>query len=918
MFLDSFGANIINRSDILPPTSVPLSVKKKMPWQMAMLDGYERIGLKQFQENLIFNDYYRMIDGKMSYQELKEVIPQMDKFEDLMDGVGIPTFLKHYDIMGVIINALVGKLISFQNKYHITDIGEVSQNEFLRYKTEEIQKVLTAVIDNEVKMHLAESGLNPEGRQFNSPEEQQQFMQQLEQEKAKLIPQETEESSKNTFKTIGTKFGEAVLEKDRLGFRLEKFEKNEFKDYLTTGRCFREYKIGFDKYYPKTWSPINTFFSKEVDADSVHKGEYVGRVHIYTPQQCVDEYGHRMNASQIKELLGGNTQWKDFLSPDFASGSLNEAVRSNFLKVEQVSFAGYSDYNFALGLEDALDIPMGIETRFGKDGSTYTRENFLPRMEGSMNAGTYSNYARILRDDFEHRKDLALVTEVYAKVSELFGYLTYTNDYGRLVTEEVTEEILNDFIKENNLKVDFKQTLEEAVTSFEENTIKWVRRSVVYEGVKIQSGNLKEPMYLYFRPMEHQIKGEGLLDVYLPVAGKIGKGIAGKIFPYQAKYNLCMNQIYNLLEKEIGMFFLLDVTFIPSEYAGWGDPKDALHALREVAKETGILPIATTGDSEKNRNHFNAFSTHDISFTNQIAHRIQVAEFCQRKAYETIGLNPQALSQPSEYATAEGVKLGQESMFAQVAELYEDFEEYNLNALELHLSVAQYCQANKKDPSIYYTKSDASLAYLKVVDPDLPFRKLGLLPLTDSRSRKQVETYRQLLMSNNTIATDTLEIAKLFSSTTMAEMIEVARLARISQQKLEQEKFERDNQLLDKQRETLMMQDQKKWEREEASRKEDRDNKIQVAAISAQGRAADKQADDKSFKYIEAAENRAMKENSFNKQYEQDAEDLRMKDQRHKDEMDLKWEKLKLEAEKIAERRRATEASKFVAAINPG
>lgn len=918
MFFDSFGANIINKSDILPPTFVPLATKKGMPWQKAMLDGYERIGLKQFQENLIFNDYYRMIDGKMSYQELKEVVPHMEKFEDLMDGVGIPTFLKHYDIMGIIINALVGKLISFQNKYHIVDSGEVAQNEYLRFKTQEIQKILADIIDNEVKIHLAENGLNPEGKTFNSPEEQQQFLQQLEEEKRKFTPQDTERDAKDSFKTIGTKWGEATLEKDRLGFRLEKFEKNEFKDMLITGRCFREYKIGFDKYYPKTWSPINTFFSKEVDADLVHKGEYVGRVHVYTPQQVVDEYGHRMNANQIKELLGGNMQWRDFMSADYAEGSLTDAVKSNFLKVQNVPFAGYSDYKFALGLEDALGIPMAEETVIRKDGTSYNRDNFLPRMQGSPNAGTYGNYARLLRDDFEHRQDLCLVTEVYGKVSELFGYLTYTNEFGRLVTEEVTEELLPDFIKENDIKVSFKETLEDIVTSFEENTLKWIRRSVVYRGEKIISGNLKEPMYLGFEPMDHQIKGEGMLDVYLPVAGKIGKGIASKIFPYQAKYNLCMNQIYNLLEKEIGMFFLLDITFIPSEFSGWGNAEESLHALRNIAKETGILPIATTGDMDKNKNHFNAFSVHDISFTNQIAHRIQVAEFCQRKAYETIGINPTMLSQPSEYSTAEGIKVGQESMFAQVSELFEDFEDYNLSALELHLAVAQYCQSNKKDLTLYYTKSDASIAFLKAVDPDFPLRRLGLMPLTDSRSRKEVETFRQYMLNTNTLNTDTLEVAKLFSSTTMGEMIEVARIARMTQEKIKQEDFNRQNQLLDKQKEMLLTQDQQKWDRDEVTNQRDRENKIQVSSISAQGRAADKQADDKSFKYIEAAENRALKENSFNRQYEQDAQDMKAKDERAKEEMDLKWAKLKLETEKVAAKIKATEAEKFVAAINPG
>jgi len=129
----------INRSDTLPPLHVKKSVKKSKQWIMSVMDSFEHIGLQQFRENMKFWDYYRMVDGKMSYQELKEVIPHLDDLQQLLDGVGIPTFLKHYDILGTIINQLVGKYIDMQDKFHIADIGELAENEFLRFKNEQIQ-----------------------------------------------------------------------------------------------------------------------------------------------------------------------------------------------------------------------------------------------------------------------------------------------------------------------------------------------------------------------------------------------------------------------------------------------------------------------------------------------------------------------------------------------------------------------------------------------------------------------------------------------------------------------------------------------------------------------------------------------------------------------------------------------------------
>ncbi len=118
-------------------------------------------------------------------------------------------------------------------------------------------------------------GMDVEGKQFSSPEEQQQYLAQLEQEKQQITPKDTERATKASFKTTGMRWGEATLEKDRVNMNLNSLEKNEFKDHLLTGRCFREYKIGHDKYYAKTWSPKNTFFSKEVDSEFAHKGEYI-------------------------------------------------------------------------------------------------------------------------------------------------------------------------------------------------------------------------------------------------------------------------------------------------------------------------------------------------------------------------------------------------------------------------------------------------------------------------------------------------------------------------------------------------------------------------------------------------------------------------------------------------------------------
>ena len=106
-------------------------------------------------------------------------------------------------------------------------------------------------------------------------------------------------------------------------------------------------------------------------------------------------------------------------------------------------------------------------------------------------------------------------------------------------------------------------------------------------GVKITGGNLaEEALYLDGEPIEHQIKGDSnLYDFCLPVAGYVDTPLAIKIQPYQVLYNYCINQIVNILENEIGTFFLADVNLIPSQYKGMSEDVAGVFAeLMEAAK----------------------------------------------------------------------------------------------------------------------------------------------------------------------------------------------------------------------------------------------------------------------------------------------------------------------------------------------
>lgn len=909
--------NVFQNSQ-LPPLNERKSVKEKDPWQKAVMDSFERIGIEQFEENLRFHNYYRMVDGKMSYQELSEVIPHLKNFQELLSGVGVPSFLKHYDILGIILNLLIGKYIDLQDKFHVTDTGEIAQNEFQRFKTEEIQENLKALINNEISMHLATMGLNPEGQQFQSEEEQQMFISKLEQEKKKLTPKDTENDSKKSFKTIGTQWGEGTLDHDRIRFNLMKYEKAEFKDKFLTGRCFRHYKIGYTSYKPVTWSPINTFIPREIETERAQDGEFIGRVQIYTPAETIRIYGHEMTAAQQKELLGGNKDWRDFGGTDYSSGrtySAADAVQNNFGISAKVPFSNFQDYEFMTHLEDSLGYPIATRTVLDGNGGEQSFPSYIPRLR-RLNPTTYSWHSKVLNDNFTPREDLCQVTEVFFQAQDLWGYLTYETETGLIKVEEVTEDILKDFIRENNIKQKFKEVFRkpEEIGEFEVNTIIWTYRPVTYEGVKIQSPHLKEPIYLYCRPCEHQIEGDGPFSKLLPVAGIIGKAYAPKIEPYQASYNLCMNQMYQMMEKEIGPFLLMSLDLIHSEFQNEGDPEDALVNVRRLAREIGFVPGVAPQNTEGGGK--NPMTVFDISFTQNIQSRISIAEFCQRKAYEAIGVNPVSMSQAPKYTTSSGVQISNEISYSQIAEIYEDFTAYNQGALELQLSIAQYCQSNSKDDTLFYTKSDASLEYLKLSDPNFPLRKIGLIPAVDGRKRKELEDFKNFLLNNNTLSSDTLELAKLFASDAMSEIIDITRVERENREQAELEKYNRDQSLIAQKSEADQKLLETEMQRREESKQRDRDNEIRVATISAIGRASDKHSDVEGFQEIARQSELALKAEGIQNDQELKAKEFTRKEKADADRNNNATEKLRLEAEKLKVKREEIRSKNYVATVN--
>ena len=884
------------------------------------MDSLESIGISQLSENYKFRDFYKMVNGQLVYSDYGiDDLQVLDRIQELSNEAGVLTFVKHYDFIGIFVRKMVGEWLKQKDNFKVDTIDEISENEFIRERTRLHEKFAVEYFQKELEIALLKEGINPNNQQFNSPEEQQQYMQQLEEQKNKLIPPDVidKELSKN-FKTVAAEWAEHVLEQDQKRHHLDTLDKSEMEDYLLTGRFFRHYYVGYDYYKPERWSPLETFFSKDVEAKNPQDGEYVGRVHYLSVSDIIKRYGHLMTADQIKKM---SREYGEATSnaPQGSSAhnykmSLSDGI---FGQVQTIPFNNYYDYELGLQFQDAMDIPMGETVIDTPDGQQRV-PSWLQPFQNNNYAGY--RYSQTRRDDFSIRTDLLQVTEAYWRSFKKMWFVNYTTEKGEQVTEIVTDEILPEFIEEYKIKkVSNKSlTLLERET-LDANTMYEFYVPEVWKGIKINAGHsfLSEDLYLDISPLPYQIKGDSnVFDVKLPVAGIISNSLAQKLRPFQIGYNICLNQIFNLLEKEIGMFFLFDINFLPSEYKNHGDIEESLEKLHTLAKEIGFVPIDTTKQNTQGAQMMNTFMTQDVSFDKQINSRMNLSTYYYNKALEQIGFNPQRLGQATTYETATGIQQGVEASYDSTADIFTDMSVARKKAMELHLAVAQYCQKNYIDVDFVFSGSDGDKLYMNLTDPDFPLRRLGLIPQNDPKQRRNLETLRNMLLQNNTMGADVLLMAQVMFSDSAQELVSVARENRKYIDSKDQEKRQHEQELLDKQLKAQAEDILAKRKFEASENEKDRQNRIKIEQIDSLGRAADKQSDTEGYKRIMEATQQSI--NNGYKERELNVKEslANAKQENEKSKIDSIAEKLRLDAERIALEREKIQAQKYVATIN--
>lgn len=874
------GGNTSSSQESLPMQMLPRS-KKNSKWEKHVMDTLENIGLKQIRENRVFSDYRKMQQGRLVYSDFDETQTDLKGIASLREGEKLPTFLKHYDLIGRIINLLAGEFNKQKDTINIVSTDIFSTGEFLREKDSKIRKFTEDYFNKELEIGLIEKGLDPFKNDFNSDKERQEYLQKLQEERNSIIPpEEIERDLRKNFKTAIVEWAEKTMESNYIKFSLDMLDTEELINYLATGRYFRNYYVGYDSYEPETWDVERTFFSQDQEALYPQDCEYVGTIHLLSGAKLLSRFGHLIPKNIQNKIYG-----EDFYGESADSVGPLTFIEKSGAQPTSVPHAGYYKQQTAQAIQNITGLPWGRQYFRGEDGELDSRYSWVKTNTGGNSIGS----GKLFRDDISVRGDQVQVTEAYFRSQKLMGLLTIENPLVDTPYQIMVEEsIIPEFLEYYNIKKQSTKSWKEVVDNPLDNinTITYGFLPEIWKGHKINatSTNLKKDYYFGVEPLEYQITGtKNEFDVKIPVAGIITSGIGEMIRALQIDYNIVMNQNRQYLEKTIGTFFMMDWNLLPSQFKNEKGENTAelLEEWRETVRELGIgltdgSPRNTVGQNPNQNN----IQQYDISYINNIQMNMAMARDYEDKAFAMIGITRERSGNPNEYMTGEGIKQGVEASYAQTEVIYKRFNAAKVKEKELELAVAQYATSNKKDISVNYINGQNERVIQNFVDPNFAFRKIEVYPADDSSKRRELETFKQHILQMNTMDNDIYDLGKVVTSDNFVSLLEFGLKKKEKLEKKTQEERAHEKEVLDLQNKGLLQVEKERQANLNNENRLDRESQEYQTEVKARAVLADSNVNSNTL------------DDFFKKEkLEQDNRDRQIKNDMKAQELDLKAKK---------------------------
>ena len=820
-------------------------------WAAWNLDWLEWNGLKQIRRNarrLMKN--YKLAKGIIDKTDY--IIEDDNEYRDIVEILtkedSSALELKFYPIIPNVINVLVAEFAKRTTKLTYRAVDEYSYNEMLEQKRQMVEEVLMADAQIKITAALLEQGLDPES---------EEAQQQLTPDNLKSLP-EIEQFFKKDYRSMAEQWATHQHKVDVERFKMDELEERAFRDMLITDREFWHFRMMEDDYEIELWNPPITFYHKSPDARYISQGNWVGKTEMFTVSDVIDKYGYLMTEEQLEALEAiYPIRSAGYITGGYQNdGTFYDGTKSHDWNVNMPSLA-YRQYTsmMAGSVLDGGD----IITQIMSEGEDY------------FDQGT----AYLLR-----------VTVGYWKSQKKVGHLTKITENGEVINEIIDEDykIVDKPVYDTRL---FKNKTKDNLVFGEH--IDWIWINEVWGGVKIgpnipsfwgmnNPGGFS-PIYIgvdknHISPLRFQFKGDATLyGCKLPVEGAVfsdrntkSTALIDLMKPYQIGYNIVNNQIADILVDELGTIIMLDQNTLPRHSLGedWG--KGNLAKAYVAMKNFQMLPLDTSITNTENALNFQHFQKLDLSQTERLMSRIQLANHFKQQAYEVIGVNPQRMGQQLSQMTATGVEQAAAASYAQTEVFFIQHCDYLMPRVhQMRTDLAQYYHSTKPSTRLSYITGADDKVNFQINGTDLLLRDLNIFCTTTANHRAVLEQLKSMALQNNTTGASIYDLGKIVQADSVSEINTALKSSEEKQQQTKQQEMQVQQQM--QQEQLAAAEKQKQMEIQAQAARDDKmiQKDITVAEIRSAGYGAMQDVNKNQISDYEDA----MKEIRSSEQYQQ-------------------------------------------------
>lgn len=601
--------------------------------------------------------------------------------------------------------------------------------------------------------------------------------QEVDDEKLEEMTMEHVQEYLTDYTSTAEKWANHVLEACKVQLNLKEVSEDSFRDLMICAREFYHIYEKADKlgFGVENLNPKNVWFLTLPDKKYIKDAFAAGTVHVMELSEIIERFD--LDKKEIDHLRDGVRELSLF-SPRESN------FESNSTGWESIKYDTYS--------------PYVVQQRLLAE--SMLKENVDPLNDFlglSSNVNTFGNKYVVVQ-----------------------GYWCSKKKVGKLEYYDENMELQTTLVDESYKKIPTEVSIE------------WNYVNQWYKGFKIGSDVYKvEPF--------------NLLD-YCPIIGVVheiknvdeARSLIDMLKPYQIIYNVCLNQLYKLLEKEVGNVYLTSIRHIPIPKDG--DGQDALDIWEEDARKRGVVFIDDSPENTKSPSNFNMFKNIDWTRSKEMETRQQLAQWAKLEAWELVGITRERAGAVAATQTATGTNTALSQSYAQT-EPYFVQHEYVLNdVMQAMLDAAQYIETKKPYSTLSYVNTEGEEKFMKVNSEDLKMKDLKVFVTTRADDQRIFQELRQLAQPMLQNGASPYDIAVLYTTNSIRQMKDTfkrlkQKMEEIAQkqQELEETKLKQEQAQFQYEQQAAEVQDEKDKAFEAQENELDRINKKEIALIAA-------------------------------------------------------------------------------------